>query len=74
MPSDPGAFQGICDEIYVDNVSLLPLFLSHAGILCRAVGKSENPRMGGGEASTNVVGIICPHPGPVEIGLTNLPK
>ena len=42
LPSDPGAFPSICDEIYVDNVRLLPLFLSHAGI-CRAVGKSENP-------------------------------
>ena len=35
----------------------------------RAGGESENP----GEASSDVVGIICP-PALVRIGLTDLPK
>ena len=67
LPSDPGAFPSICDEIYVDNVRLVPLDLSHAGI-CRVVGVSENPGEG---ASSIVVGIMCPPPLPalVEMGL-----
>ena len=36
----------------------------------RAVGRSENPE-GGGGASSNVVGTLCP---PLEIGLNDLPK
>ena len=37
----------------------------------RAVGRSENPE---GRGSSNVEGIICPLPPPVQIGSTDLPK
>ena len=40
-------------------------------VICRAIGRSENPGVGGGGASINLLGIICP---PDEIGLNNLSK